>query len=160
VMYTGSESPSQKQKAFDDFVSGRSRVMIMSLGSGSGVDGLQAACSTLVIGEFAWSGEVHKQLGGRLDREGQREDTVDMIYLHADGGSDPPMIELLGIKADQSRGIVDPGLDVSQARSEANRIQSLARDYLRKRGIKVEEAGPLADLPPPPSEETAEAIAA
>jgi len=150
VMYTGSESPTQKQSAKEDFVAGRSRLMIMSLGSGSGVDGLQEACSTLVIGEFAWSSEVHKQLAGRLDREGQREDTVDMIYLHADGGSDPPMIELLGIKADQSRGIVDPSLDVSQARSEAHRIRDLAREYLRKRGIKVDEAGEIAELPPPP----------
>lgn len=150
VMYTGSESPAEKQRAKDEFVSGRSRLMIISLGSGSGLDGLQDVCSTLVVGEFAWSGEVHKQLGGRLDREGQREDTVDMIYLHADGGSDPPMIELLGIKADQSRGIVDPSLDVTQTRSEAGRIQELARQYLRKRGIRVIEGGAAEDLPPPP----------
>jgi hypothetical protein len=150
VMYTGSESPTQKQKAKDEFVSGASRVMIMSLASGSGLDGLQERCSTVVIGEFAWSGEVHKQIVGRVDREGQAEETVDLIYLHADGGSDPPMIELLGIKADQSRGIVDPGLDVSQARSEANRIRDLARDYLRKKGIKVEDRGVGTALPPPP----------
>jgi hypothetical protein len=55
VLYTGTESPAQKQKAKDAFVHGDSMVMMMSLRSGSGVDGLQEVCYTGVFGELDWS---------------------------------------------------------------------------------------------------------
>lgn len=139
AMFTGTESPAQKDRTKRAFVSGETDLLIMSLRSGSGLDGLQDVCSTVVFGELDWSPLVHHQIVGRLDREGQKEDTVDAFFLHADDGSDPAMIELLGIKASQSKGIMDPNEGVTTSRSEVGRIQHLAREYLKRKGIAVEE---------------------
>lgn len=67
-LYTGSETPAQKDAAVQAFVSGESRLLIMSLRSGAGVDGLQHCCSTMVFGELDWSPGVHEQC---LDAETQ-----------------------------------------------------------------------------------------
>lgn len=61
VLYTGTESPAQKDVSARKFLSGQSRVLVMSLRSGAGLDGLQEACSVGVFGELDWSPEVHKQ---------------------------------------------------------------------------------------------------
>ncbi|WP_026046832.1 hypothetical protein [Sphingomonas sp. PAMC 26621] len=43
---------------------------------------------------------------------------VTADYLHTNEGSDPVLLETLGIKSDQSRGINDPG--VAQAAKVSN----------------------------------------
>jgi hypothetical protein len=50
VLYTGTESATQKAEAIDAFLGGQARVLIMSLRSGAGVDGLQGYCNTVVFG--------------------------------------------------------------------------------------------------------------
>ena len=50
---------------------GRSRVLIMSLRSGAGIDGRQDVVSTLVFGELDWSPGPHKQAIRRARRPGQ-----------------------------------------------------------------------------------------
>lgn len=132
VMYTGSESPAQKERAKQGFVDGETNLFIMSLRSGAGVDGLQYRCSSVVFGELDWSPKVHDQIIGRLDREGQLEQ-VTAIYLNSDDGSDPPMVDLLGIKASQSTGIVDPGRVFEAVYSDDSRIKALARQFLSVR---------------------------
>jgi len=107
VMYTGSESTKQKSDALEAFVSGDSKVLIVSLRSGAGVDGLQHVCKTVVFGEFDWSPSVHEQNIGRVARDGQ-EHPVFAYYLACSDGSDPFMIESLGIKKDQLTGIRSP----------------------------------------------------
>lgn len=115
VMYTGSESEREKRASKDAFVKGDSRVILMSLRSGQGIDDLQYACSTVVFAELDWSGEVHKQLIGRVDREGQENYPCRAIFLVSDEGSDPPMIEVNGVKASQAAGIADPFADAPAA---------------------------------------------
>ncbi len=61
VMYTGSESAIAKDKSKDTFVNGDSQVLIISLRSGAGLDGLQYATKTVVFGELDWSPGVHEQ---------------------------------------------------------------------------------------------------
>lgn len=136
VLYTGSESPSQKDSAKKAFLDGHTNLLIMSLRSGAGLDGLQFRCSTAVFGELDWSAGVAEQCIGRLDREGQ-PDPVTAIFLNAEDGSDPPMIELLGVKAAQASGIVDPGLIQEPRTSDDSRVKMLARQFLDKRGIKA-----------------------
>lgn len=133
VLYTGSESPRQKQIAEDAFKSGATDLFIMSLRSGAGVDGLQHRCSTVVFGELDWSSGVHTQVIGRLDREGQTEQ-VTAIYLNSEDGSDPPMVSVLGLKASQSAGIVDPGVEVVPVAADISRVRELARQFLDRRG--------------------------
>jgi hypothetical protein len=61
VLYTGSESPEGKAKAKDAFTKGDSRVLLISLRAGAGLDGLQHFCRTIVFGELDWSPGVHEQ---------------------------------------------------------------------------------------------------
>jgi hypothetical protein len=61
VLYTGKQSPTQKDHAREEFLKKRSNVLIMSLRSGAGLDGLQDVCNTIVFGELDWSPGVHEQ---------------------------------------------------------------------------------------------------
>jgi len=132
VMYTGSETPRQKEEAKRAFLAGETSIFIMSLRSGAGVDGLQARAKVAVFGELDWSPAMHAQCVGRLNREGQQcwPEPVDAIYLVADDGSDPPMMEVLGLKASQAHSIVDPGLGVQSTVRDESRLQSLVQRYL------------------------------
>lgn len=133
ALYTGSETSAAKNRTKRAFIEGDTNLMVLSLRSGAGLDGLQRRGSTVVFGELDWSPQVHKQVIGRLRRPGQTRQ-VDAIYLHSNFGSDPPMIELLGVKANQARGIVDPLAGVETVHSDESRIQALARQFLDRRG--------------------------
>ena len=133
VEYTGKESKAAKQRSVDRFCEGSSRVMLISLRSGAGLDGLQHVCQDVVFGELDWSPQVHYQLIGRVRRPGQLRQCTGH-YLHVNGGSDPILMSMLGIKADQSRGILDPG-QAPQARvSDDGRVKALARYVLEGDG--------------------------
>lgn len=133
VMYTGSETPAEKARAIDAFVNGPSRVLIMSLRSGAGVDGLQNVSSAVVIGELDWSPAVHDQLIGRLARDGQ-ESPVVAYFLVSEEGSDPVVAEVNGIKREQQEGIRNPHSDdvFEHVEIDPARVKRLAEHYLRK----------------------------
>lgn len=132
LMYTGSESTAEKDKARDLFISGERRLMLISLRSGAGLDGLQHVCNTLVVGELDYSPQVHEQLIWRLRRLGQKRWPVTAIFLHSNGGSDPTIINILGLKASQSRGITDPMAGVETIVSDDSRIKMIAQRYLER----------------------------
>jgi SNF2 family DNA or RNA helicase len=155
VMYTGTESAKQKDEAVRRFCAGESKLFIMSLRSGAGLDGLQFHCSTVIAGELDWSPKVHEQIIGRLDREGQTEQ-VTAIYLNCEDGSDPPMVDLLGLKAAQSAGIVDPGRDFGPVHTDDSRVKALARQYLSRRELSA-IATDAADAQPCPAQPMTEA---
>lgn len=128
AMYTGSENPKQKLEQKRRFMEGETNCFIMSLHSGAGLDDLQLRCSTLIHGELDWSPKVHEQLTGRLDREGQTQPVLS-IYMIGSDGSDPPIVELLGLKASQSAGIVDPGRVFEATQSDNSRVRLLVDLY-------------------------------
>lgn len=130
AMYTGSETTAAKDREKARFINGETDLFIISLRSGAGLDGLQARCFTVVIGELDWSPKVHEQVIGRVDRPGQLADGVDAIYLVADEGSDPVVTEICGLKHSQARGITDPMAGVVQVYSDESRIKMLAERYL------------------------------
>ncbi len=132
VMYTGSESPTQKEAAVQKFLAGESKVMLISLRSGAGLDGLQKACRTIVVGELDWSPGVHRQLIGRLHRDDGHEDGVNVYFLVANHGSDPIVVDVLGLKQEQQQGIEDPNAALVEEQQDDDRIQRLARLYLRE----------------------------
>jgi hypothetical protein len=145
VMYTGSESPAQKEWAKQEFLSGRSKVMLISLRAGAGMDGLQEVCKVCVFGELDWSPGVHEQCEGRLHRDGQDE-PVTSYYLLADQGSDPVVSDVLGVKKQQIEGIRDPNQDfVQKLQIDPNHISRLAKEYLEKHGIPIPV--PVVDHP-------------
>lgn len=137
VLYTGSESATQKDKAIDDFISGRSQLLIMSLRSGAGVDRLQGYCCVGVFGEFDWSPAVHEQCIGRYHRDGQGEPCT-AYFLMSDSGSDPVMAEVLGIKREQIESVRNPDSALAERiETGENNIRRLAREFLARRGVAI-----------------------
>lgn len=132
VMYTGTESPREKQAAKEAFISGESRVMLISLRAGAGIDGLQHACSTVVFGELDWSPGVHEQCIGRVHRDGQTE-PVQAFFLISDEGSDPIVSDVLGVKREQIEGVHNPGEHLVERRDIGeNQLRQLAQRFLKE----------------------------
>jgi len=131
AMYTGTESPKQKAEAKRRFMAGETNVLILSLHSGAGLDGLQERCSVVLHGELDWSPKMHEQVTGRLDREGQKNPVLS-VYLVSQDGSDPPIIELLGVKAAQADGITDPDRVFQANVPDTGRMRLLVDRYLPK----------------------------
>jgi hypothetical protein len=145
VMYTGTETEAQKNESKRKFISGESKVMFISLRSGAGMDGLQHVCKIVVIGELDWSPEIMKQLISRVNRDkndiGEQEQ-VTVFYLICDDGSDPIMMEILGLKASQAHGIINPFDVAPKQLSDKSKLKALAEYYIKKHNIKV-EADPI-----------------
>ncbi len=147
-LYTGSESPAAKEKAAKEFIGHpKGGVFIISNRSGAGLDGLQTVSDTVVFGELDWSPQVHAQLVGRAQRDGQANPNgVSVFYLVSDAGSDPIIAGLLGIKMEQGQGITDPTVEigehalaeklsnVSEEQATSNRVVALARDFWKRYG--------------------------
>ena len=135
VLFTGSESAAQKDKAAQRFIKDEScRVLIMSVRSGSGLDGLQySSCRTAVVGELDWSPEVHNQGIGRLQRDGQ-EKQITAFYLLSDEGSDPYISDVLGLKRAEIEAVRDPSGSTIEAleRGDESRIKNMAAAILAK----------------------------
>lgn len=132
MLYSGSESAAAKDRTAADFKAGKSPLMIISLRSGAGLDGLEQVCNTVVFGELDWSPRVHDQIVWRLRRAAQPRWPVNAIFCHANGGSDPVLMAMLGLKGDQARGIERPGAGVENVVSDQSRIKALARSYLER----------------------------
>jgi superfamily II DNA or RNA helicase len=138
VFFTGEETVSQKEEAKRRFVDGDSKVMVISVRAGAGIDGLQKVCRTVVVAEPDWSPAVHEQLGGRVHRDGQAE-KVFMYFLLANCGSDPVVADVLGLKKAQLEGIRDPTAElIERSQVDPDKIKKLAADFLRQRGESVE----------------------
>lgn len=136
VMYTGSETTAQKNRSKEKFISGESKVFIMSLRSGIGLDGLQKVCNIVVHGELDHSPKVHDQVTARVDREGL-DGGCTSIYLTINWGSDPVLVERLALKSSQSHGIMDPTLASPDQYSNESFILKLAQDILTNKGIDI-----------------------
>ncbi|WP_165233478.1 SNF2-related protein [Aquisphaera insulae] len=134
AMYTGSESASRKEAAKRRFLEGETDILIMSLRSGAGVDGLQLRCCTGIFGELDWSPGIHAQCIWRLDREGQ-QNPVTAFFLVTDDGSDPPMMDVLGIKASEAQNIVDPHLGVEVRDNDTSHLRRLVERYLDRKAV-------------------------
>jgi len=136
VMFTGSESPAQKEEAKRKFVDGETNLFIISLRSGIGLDGLQGRCNIVVIAELDWSPKIMDQLIGRIDRFGQKEQ-VTAIYLVSDYGSDPLIIDMLAVKSSQSHNIINPLTAVAEQYTDESRLKLLAEKFLSKKAVEA-----------------------
>jgi superfamily II DNA or RNA helicase len=144
AMIHGKTSATQKEQAKEAFLTDPNcRVLIMSVRSGVGIDGLQEVAHVCVFGELDWSPQVHRQAIGRLRRDGQEEPVV-AYFLHAEIGSDPTIMEVLDVKTMQADPMVRPDEDFEpQPKIDpTGRIRALAADVLRRAGESVPGAGP------------------
>lgn len=133
ALYTGTESVAQKEEARRRFVERETDVLIMSLRSGAGLDGLQSCCRTVVFGELDWSPGVHEQCIGRVARDGQT-DPVAAYFLVASSGSDPIVADVLGVKRGQIEGVRTPSGELVDALDVGGgHIRRLAEAYLDRR---------------------------
>lgn len=132
VMYTGSETVRMKERNKEAFLRGDSNLMIISNRSGAGLDGLQERCQDVVIGELDWSPMVLRQLIGRLRRQGQPF-IVNAHYMIANGGSDPLMVEVLGLKSSQAHGIMNPFSKPKAPVNDEDRMRRLAEMVIARR---------------------------
>jgi hypothetical protein len=135
ALYSGTESATQKEAARQRFLGGETPILIMSLRSGAGLDGLQGVCRTVVFGELDWSPGVHEQCIGRVHRDGQQE-PVAAYFLVADHGSDPVIADVLQLKRAQVDGLRDPLaplVEPLEGDSAESRVRKLAEEYLRQR---------------------------
>lgn len=138
MLYTGSESPTQKELAAKAFCEGDSRILIMSLRAGTGLDGLQHVCKTIVYGELDYSPGVHEQNDGRVGRDGQLHPVMS-YYLMASYGSDPVLADILGVKNGQIQGIRDPGgALIEKLEVTPGMTKRIAEAYLAQMGVKVD----------------------
>lgn len=153
VMYTGSETATQKEASKQALISGKSKVLIISLRAGAGVDGLQDVCHIGVFGELDWSPGVHEQCIGRIHRDGQEDNTL-IYYLMSTGGSDPIMSDVLGLKKQQIEGVRDPNQElVTKLQIEEEYIKRLAEKFLKDAGVEIpkEEEGAVLQSEGAPS---------
>lgn len=135
--YTGSETPKQKDANVEAFIKHQGgAVFCMSLRSGAGLNGLQNVCSTVVYGELDWSPKVHDQLTGRLVRDGQTQ-SVEAIYCTIDAGSDPTIASVLGLKDEQSAGLID-GKEIEdkdmlgEPEAPISRVAMMAQEFIKR----------------------------
>ncbi|MGE3889435.1 MAG: SNF2-related protein [Vicinamibacterales bacterium] len=137
VLYTGTESAAEKDQAAAAFIAGEAQVLLLSLRSGAGLDGLQAASSCLVFAELDWSPGVHEQCIGRLARDGQ-DSPVVAYFLVSDAGADPAIAEVLGLKREQAEGIRNPDAEyLEEVADDTDRVRVLAEAYLRQIGQSI-----------------------
>lgn len=137
VLYTGSESANQKDEAVRRFSSGESKVLILSLRSGAGLDGLQDVCRLMVFGELDWSPGVHEQCMGRPHRDGQTKPCA-AYFLLSNTGADPIMAEVLGVKREQIENVRNPDTALAERiETGEGHLRRLAREFLAKRGVQV-----------------------
>jgi hypothetical protein len=141
VMVTGEQSDKQKDDAIQAFARGESKVIIISLRSAPGLDGLQQASCTVVHGELDPAFGVHEQGDFRLDREGQTKPVVS-YYLLAPDGSDPILGDMLRRKGEQLVGIRDPDEEFfgKLETDDVERAKSLAEAFLNRRARAKEVA--------------------
>lgn len=105
VRITGRENELEKWEALQAFRTGKSDVCILSLRAAAGLDGLQERGKVVVFVELDWSPSIHSQGEDRVHRDGQREPVL-IYYLVTDEGTDPEMLEALGLKVSQFVGIM------------------------------------------------------
>lgn len=141
VMVTGQETDKQKDEALQAFQRGESKVIIISLRSAAGLDGLQFASSTIVHGELDWSPGVHEQCDTRVFRDGQTKPVI-AYYLTCDDGSDPIISTVLRQKGEQLEGIRDPDVDFFEKMqtNDSEKVRSLAEAFLNRRARSKEVA--------------------
>lgn len=131
AMFTGSESPKQKEESKQRFIKRKTPLCIISNRAGAGTDGLQESCRTVVSGELDYSPGPHKQLIGRVFRDGQK-DPVTAYFLVAEVGSDPIISDILGLKTYQLSGVLHPEQELVEKLQvdTKDRMKRLAESYL------------------------------
>lgn len=123
---SGRETKDEKMRAQDNFMNGKTNLLLISLRAAAGLNLQRATC--VVFGELDWSPAVHSQAEDRAHRMGQT-DSILCYYLVCAGGSDEDMQEALGLKVSQFVGLMGDKVETERDRVLA---QSVAKTHMRK----------------------------
>ncbi len=74
AVFTGDD-----KSGLDEFVKFDADVLIASSCLGTGIDGLQHVCDRIIINTLPWTSAEFEQLKGRIYRQGQKSDLLDII---------------------------------------------------------------------------------
>jgi hypothetical protein len=74
AIFTGDD-----KSGLEEFIKFDANVLIASSCLGTGVDGLQHVCNRIIINTLPWTHAEFEQLKGRVYRQGQKSDHVDII---------------------------------------------------------------------------------
>ncbi len=77
--YTYSVFTGKEKESLDQFIKGDVAVLIASKPISTGIDGLQNVCSRIIINSLPWTNAEFEQLVGRIYRQGQIKDRVEII---------------------------------------------------------------------------------
>ena len=133
VFYTGEQTAAQKEESKRKFLDRETNLLIMSVRSGVGVDGLQGSCNIVVFGELDWSPAAILQALGRVHRDGQTKPTFAYLLV-SEAGSDPIMSDVLRLKTGQLEGVCDPnGAVIEKTTIDPEHVKKLAASFLAKR---------------------------
>jgi len=121
---TGRQNQIEKRESEQRFMEGKTDLLIINLRTTAGLN-LQRA-RAVVFGELDFSPAVHTQAEDRAHRIGQK-DSVMAYYLVAQTPSDMEIIECLGVKAQQFKGIMQ---DRNLTETEKFMSQRDAQSYM------------------------------
>jgi SWI/SNF-related matrix-associated actin-dependent regulator 1 of chromatin subfamily A len=132
---TGKQTQVQKDRAIRKFVNGENDVVILSLRSASGIDGLQYRATCCVFAELDWSPAVHGQSETRIARIGV-DSTVEEVpayYCVSRSGFDEIILDVLGVKKGQFLGLMgDDPEDSQEEYAASQRIASRIKLLVEK----------------------------
>lgn len=132
LFYHGKVNTKTKDENIQKFMNGESNLLIMSLRSGEGLNGLEEVCDNMLFGELDFSPSVHKQIKGRIAR-GDKSNPINAIFVVTNYGSDPIIQDILALKSSQSDSIFDKPFSVeSNVVIDNSRIKQLAKAVLEK----------------------------
>ena len=126
VLITGRQTRDQKDEAQKLFMDDHTKLIIVSLRSGIGLNLQKARC--VVFGELDWSPAVHTQCEDRAHRMGVK-DSVLCYYLTCDHGTDHDMMETLGLKTSQFVNIMGDRVETAEDKMLA---QSTMKDHMNR----------------------------
>jgi SNF2 family DNA or RNA helicase len=128
---TGRETASAKAKNLQRYIDGKTNLVILSLRSAAGLDGLQHRATCCVFAELDWSPAVHGQAETRIARIGVDKlvEEVPSYYCVARNGYDEVMIDVLGVKTSQFVGLMG---DEPEDREEAQAAEERAQRRIQK----------------------------
>ena len=132
---TGKQTQAQKDRAIRKFVNGDNDIVILSLRSASGIDGLQYRATCCVFAELDWSPAVHGQSETRIARIGVDATVkeVPAYYCVSRSGFDEIILDVLGVKKGQFLGLMgDEPEDEQEEYIASQRIASRIKLLVEK----------------------------
>lgn len=149
VLITGRQTRDQKDESQKLFMDDHTKLIIVSLRSGIGLNLQKARC--VVFGELDWSPAVHTQCEDRAHRMGVK-DSVLCYYLTCDHGTDHDMMETLGLKTSQFVNIMGDRVETAEDKMLA---QATMKDHMNRIIRTLQDGGVKK---PSPTTEIAEKI--